>query len=268
MLIDAHTHIGKWKTTQSFEDILLKLLEEMRANKVDKSFILAWIKHDENFNVSTKTLIDLIKDVDEVLAIGSIDLENYAQNDIDELEGWLKERKIIGIKLYLGYQHVYPYDKKCAPIYELRQKYDAPVIFHTGDTLAGAAPNPKLKYAHPFNIDEVATDFPRLKIVMAHLGNPWLDDCAEILYKNDNVYADISGLVVGDDLDSSYGDLMRSRIKKLITYVGSEDKLLYGTDWPLVPMSPYIKFANSLGLSSDGLDRLFYKNAMRLFNLN
>lgn len=265
MVIDAHTHIGKWKTTSSFEEILEQLLKQMQEAGVDKAFILAWIKNDK-FNTSTEKLLELIQGKENLCVVGSIDLENYNQTAIDELGNWLKEKKIIGTKINLGYQHLFPYEKKCYPIYELCIKYDTPVIFHTGDTLAGVVPNPKLKYSHPFHIDEVATDFPRLKIIMAHMGNPWLIDCAEILYKNENVFADISGLVVGDDLESSYGDLMRNRIKELVAYAG-EKKLLYGTDWPLTSMLPYLKFAKSFGLSSEGLDHLFYKNAVELFNL-
>ena len=265
MIIDAHTHVGRWQTTSSFEEILERLLQEMGKAGVDKSLVIAWIKNDGN-NVSTEKLVEMIQGKERLYAIGSIDLENHEATDTDQLEKWLKEKKIVGIKIYLGYQHVYPYEEKCQPVYELCLKYDAPVVFHTGDTLAGTVPNPKIKYAHPIHIDETATDFPNLKIIIAHLGNPWLTDCAEILYKNENVYADISGLVIGDDLASPYGDLMRSRIKELIAYAG-ENKLLYGTDWPLTPMTPYIKFAKSLGLSSGALDRLFYKNAADLFNL-
>lgn len=265
MIIDAHAHIGRWQTTSNFEEILTQLLKQMEDNAVDIAFVLAWIKNDEN-NLATEELIKLTQGENNLKAVGSIDLENHTQSDVNLLENLLKAQKIIGIKFNLGYQHVYPYEEKFHPIYELCIKYNVPVIFHTGDTLAGAVPNPKLKYSHPVHIDEVAADFPNLKIILAHMGNPWLIDCAEILYKNENAFADISGLVVGDDLTSSYGDLMRNRIKELIAYAG-EKKLLYGTDWPLTPMAPYIKFANSLGLSSDGLDHLFYKNAVELFNL-
>ena len=54
----------------------------------------------------------------------------------------------------------------------------------------------KVRFAHPLNIDEIAVENPELTIIMCHLGNPWILDCQEILYKNQNVYADISGLVI------------------------------------------------------------------------
>jgi predicted TIM-barrel fold metal-dependent hydrolase len=53
-------------------------------------------------------------------------------------------------------------------------------MIHCGDTFAT---NAKLKYAYPLNVDEVATDNPDLKIIICHLGNPWILDCQEVLYK-------------------------------------------------------------------------------------
>ena len=66
-------------------------------------------------------------------------------------------------------------------------------MIHTGDTFSN---NSKVRFAHPLSIDEIAVENPELTIIMCHLGNPWIPDCQEILYKNQNVYADISGLVI------------------------------------------------------------------------
>lgn len=98
------------------------------------------------------------------------------------------------------------------------------------------------------------------------MGNPWLIDCAEVMYKNPNVYADISGLVIGDDFNTSDRELTRKRIKELVDYVGDDHKLLYGTDWPLCHMGPYIEFAKSLGFDESGVGKLFFGNARKLFN--
>lgn len=269
MIIDTHAHIGELpnsKFTKDFKKNLDFLMEEMRESNVAHSLILAGFKKEDDFNPSTKSLVKLTTDMNNISVVGSIDILTYQQSDLDELEQWLKDKSIVGVKLYTGYQHFYPSDERCKPIYELCIKYDVPVIFHSGDTLAGYVKDPKLKYSHPLHIDDVASDLPELKIVIAHMGNPWLVDCAEIVYKNPNVYADISGLVVGNDLETPYGDLMRTRIIELLTYAGS-NKLLFGTDFPLCPLGSYVKFANSLGLSQEDKDDLFYKNALKLFNL-
>lgn len=77
---------------------------------------------------------------------------------------------------------------------EIAIEYDVPVMFRPGDTYA---PTGRVKYSRPLHIDDVAADFPELKIVICHVGNPWIKDCMEMVYKNQNGYADISGLVAG-----------------------------------------------------------------------
>ena len=199
MIIDSHTHIGKLPNSlysESYQKNFELILKEAKDSKVDKVIIIAGLEKKDGFNLSTKSLIDLIKDNSNVYAVAGIDVINYQEEDISDLEDYLKHKKIVAIKLYTGYQHFYPSDERCKPIYELCLKYDVPVIFHSGDTLAGYVSNPKIKYSHPINIDDVAADLPELKIIIAHMGNPWLIDCAEVMYKNPNVYADISGLVV------------------------------------------------------------------------
>jgi uncharacterized protein len=270
MIIDSHVHIGKLSGglyAESYEKNLELVLKEAKENGVDHLIILAGLEKEDGFNLTTQSLIDLTANHKSVHTVAGINI-NYDKDYLTQLENWLIDKQIVGIKFYTGYQHYYPSDERCNPIYDIALKYDVPVIFHSGDTLAGYVSNPKVRYSHPLNIDDVAADLPDLKIIIAHMGNPWLVDCGELLYKNPNVYADISGLIVGEDLDSPYGDLMRSKIKEMIHYIGSENKLLYGTDWPLAPMKTYIKFAQSLNLSKEGQDNLFYKNALKLFKLN
>lgn len=107
----------------------------------------------------------------------------------------LRNGKIVGFKVLSGYSHFYPQDKVYHKFYELAVKYDVPVMFHTGDlndpeglTLA--------KYSHPLHLDEVAVKFRKMKIIIAHLGNPWIRDAAFVINKNPNVYADLSGFLL------------------------------------------------------------------------
>ena len=88
------------------------------------------------------------------------------------------------------------------PYYELAERHRLPVVFHTGDTYS---PRAKLRFAHPLGIDDVAVDHPKACFVLAHLGNPWLTDAAEVVYKNVNVWADLSGFAVGSAEDFAVG---------------------------------------------------------------
>lgn len=270
MIIDAHTHIGKLPNslyTESHENNLDLILKEAKESGVDALIMIAGMEKVDGRNPTTQSLINLISNHKNVYAVAGIDI-NYEKEYLDQLEEWIKEKNIVGVKFYTGYQHFYPSDERCLPVYRLCQKYDIPAVFHSGDTLAEYVSNPKIKYSHPIHIDEVAADLPDLKLVIAHMGNPWLIDCAEVLYKNLNVYADISGLVIGDELHTVYGEMMKKRIKELVEYTAPEFKLLYGTDWPLCHMKQYIEFANDLDLKNDDLEKLFSGNANKIFKLD
>ena len=108
--------------------------------------------------------------------------------------------------------------------------------------------------------------------MIAHFGNPWITDAAEVVYKNENVWADLSGLLVGDEAYfvslSNRGVLSREveRIKQGIDDTEKPDKFLYGTDWPLAPMRVYRDFVSRL-FPEEHHAAVFRDNARKLFGL-
>ncbi|MEO9294470.1 MAG: amidohydrolase family protein [Nitrososphaera sp.] len=113
---------------------------------------------------------------------------------------------------------------------------------------------------------QIAVDNPELKIVMCHMGNPWFLDCQEVIYKNKNVYADISGLVLGD-FTHYYEQYMAEKIAEFLNYDGEPRYLLYGTDWPISNMDSYLNFVARLDLSKHSRELLMFRNAKRLFKV-
>lgn len=168
------------------------------------------------------------------------------------------------MKLYPGYEPFYPHDNRLQVVYELAIEFDVPVMFHSGDTYT---PKGKVRFAHPLHIDDVAVDFPDLKIVICHVGNPWIRDCMEVVYKNVNVYADFSGLVLGNFSDK-FEKYMRGQLEEMILYAGEPEYLLYGTDWPISSMKSYLAFMKQLDLPDDKKELIYWKNAAKLFKLD
>jgi len=142
--------------------------------------------------------------------------------------------------------------------------YDVPVMFHSGDTYA---PTAKVRYAHPLHIDDVAVDNPEMKIVICHVGNPWIKDCMEVVYKNENVYADFSGLVLGDFTDR-FEKYMKNQLEEMLLYAGEPRFFLYGTDWPISTMHSYISFMDQLDLEEDEKELIMWENAATLFKID
>ncbi len=142
-------------------------------------------------------------------------------------------------------------------------EFGSPLMIHTGNTLSETA---KLRFSHPLNIDDVAVENPELKIIMCHLGNPWILDCQEVMYKNKNVYADISGLVSGGFTQLSQ-EHYTTKLRDLLCYIGEEHHLLYGSDWPICDMGSYLRFVQKLELGQDPFNLLMSRNAKCVYGL-
>ncbi|MFB7304205.1 amidohydrolase family protein [Heyndrickxia sporothermodurans] len=179
------------------------------------------------------------------------------------LENELQKDNVVGIKIYLGYYPFYAYDEIYHPVYALAEKYDVPVVFHTGDTYSERG---LLKYSHPLTLDEVAVRFRKVRFVMAHFGDPWVLTGAEVVYKNSNMFADLSGLIVGTEIElMSYSEgRFLDHLRHALVYCDHYDRLLFGTDWPLAPIKPYIKFIQQL-IPKKYHEDVFYNNAVKVF---
>jgi uncharacterized protein len=127
------------------------------------------------------------------------------------------------IKIHPPHQLLYPNDylrgvTELEIIYRAAEANGIPVMFHTGTSVFPGARN---KYGDPIYVDDVAVDFPKLKILLAHGGRPlWMDTAFFLIRRHPNVYLDLSGIPP----------------KKLLDYFPrlSEiaHKTLFGSDWP------------------------------------
>jgi hypothetical protein len=186
------------------------------------------------------------------------------QSNVKTIEAGLRSGKFGCLKVYLGYVHRYAYDQRYEPFYRLAQKYDVPVVFHTGDTNSKVA---KLKYADPLTIDEVAVDHPKVRFVIAHCGNPWIESAAEVAYKNPNVFLECSAMLIGNLEEMSkekVDEFMVKPIAWIFGYVEDPGKLMFGTDWPLTGIKPYLD-AYKRAIPKEHWNAVFHDNAVRVF---
>jgi predicted TIM-barrel fold metal-dependent hydrolase len=270
LILDCHVHLNNYtefskpeRKFVSLEERVSALLESMYYNGVDYSIILSSYKVDID-RPSTYQIINATKKHNDKLGVvAGFSIDNHTDEDLRNYRRWLKDDYIRGIKIYCGYEHYYPYDERYQRAYDICIEYGTPIMIHTGDTFSHTA---KIKYSHPLNVDDVAVDNPELNIVMCHLGNPWIIDCQEILYKNRNVYADISGLFVSNFTLYAETHYIR-KIKELLNYVDAQHHLLYGSDWPISSMSSYLSFAQKLELNQESSDLLMFKNTKSVFKL-
>ena len=195
----------------------------------------------------------------------ALDADKIA-NSIETAERLLRLDQCAGLKIYAGYTRYDLDDPVYIPFYELAQKYEKPVAVHMGTTAHARA---ILRYAHPLQMDKVAVDFPDVQFVMCHYGNPWLMDAAAVVEKNNNVAADLSGLIAGNfDVEYYLRDQHGyvEQLRTWIHYVENYDKFMFGTDWPLTNFGNYIKLFERI-IPEEHREKFFYLNAKRIYGL-
>ncbi len=268
MIIDMHTHIYNEEMWGSYQ-------KRMGKNKVQKVIVIPWCNNNISDELDTDTLLQFTDKHPELFALGSIDMDGDLKKQLVHYENLLKKNKIVGIKLYPGYQHFYASDKKVFPIAKLCEKYNKPLVFHSGDVYDKECVA-HLKYSHPIYMDELATEFPKTKIVISHFGFPYLLETANILMKNQNVFSDISGTIEVDDSMTSphhVKDMVRQYIedlKRVFTwYPKVKQKVMFGTDYcgedmRLNQVGPYMEVINKL-FSSKERQHVYFDLAEKIY---
>ena len=250
MIIDSHCHIwDKSIISGSFKKLIddgakqmglsdpstlydgsaERLIREMEDAGIDKTVLLALDGHIAfTANLTYKDYNDYVANIvneypDKFIGFAGID-PRRGKEAIQELERCVEELGLKGLKLWplTGF---YPDDLKFYPFYERVQELNIPVMMHTGS----GPPNTYIKYCQPIYVDKVAIDFPDMKIIMAHMGDPFTNQAISVASKNFNVYLDISAWepVLKRVPAAFIQTLFQAKAACGI------DKILFGSDWPL-----------------------------------
>ena len=166
-----------------------------------------------------------------------------------------------GFKLHPPLMKFFPNDKAAYPFYEVMNEFKMPVIFHTGHSGIGTGMpgggGVRLKYGNPMDIDDVAVDFPDMKIIMAHPSFPWQDEALSVCLHKPNVYIDLSGWSP-KYFPASLIQYCNTLLKK---------KMLFGSDYPLITPDRWMKDFTEIGIRDEVRPLILKENAVRLFGL-
>jgi uncharacterized protein len=163
------------------------------------------------------------------------------------------------IKIHPPHQLLYPNDylhgvKELEIIYRAAEANGIPVMFHTGTSIFPGARN---KYGDPIYLDDVAVDFPKLKIIVAHGGRPiWMDTAFFLLRRHANMYFDISGIPP------------KALLKYFPRLSEIAHKTLFGTDWPSPGVTEVwrnLEDFKALPISEEMRDQILSKTAATLW---
>lgn len=176
-------------------------------------------------------------------------------------EELVRDPKIIGFKFHPPDQGFYPSDKRYYDIWEVLQAGGKPAMFHIGFTVLGAnTPGGSgigLDYGRPIHLDTLAKDFPRMKILAAHPGWPWVEETVGVLTHKKNVYVDTSGYLA-EQLPELFKKAIGTRL---------QDKALFGTDFPYVDLAKALSSFDRMNFKDSVKEKLLLSNTRNLFGL-
>lgn len=185
----------------------------------------------------------------------------------EELKYAVEHLGLHGVKMGPIYAGFDPRDPICAPVYDYCQENGLPVMFHTGTTFNHNAP---LAYGRPWLFDEVAIHYPELRIVLAHAGHPYSEECLVVIRKHPHVYADISALYYRPW--QFYNTLLTAQEYR-VTH-----KLLFGTDYPFAKAQESIdglRFVNQVTgrsglpqISVETIETILQRDALALLGVS
>jgi hypothetical protein len=189
---------------------------------------------------------------------------------IDPWQGELARREIVRIKelglhgigeLNPARQHFYPNDRRFYPLWEEAERQGLPILFHSGYAAAGSGTpgggGVKLKYCQPMLLDDVAADFPDLKIICAHPSWPWTAESLAIARHKPNFYIDLSGWA-----PKYFPEELVTQVNSMIPH-----KALFGSDAPSLPLDRWLADFEQLPLKPEVRQKIMLDNAVKLFGL-
>jgi hypothetical protein len=180
-----------------------------------------------------------------------------------EAERCIKELGLLGIKFQGAAQAFYPNDHRFYPLWEKCVELGASIQLHTGTTGLGAGmpggAGIKLKYTRPIPyIDDLAADFPDLKIICLHPAYPWQDESIAMAIHKPNVFFDLSGWS-----PKYFPEALKKEIKGRL-----KDRVMFGSDYPVIPFEQLFTAWEKEGYAADIMERVYYKNAIRILDLD
>jgi hypothetical protein len=259
VIIDCHTHV--WESPDQLgraAGFAVKRLRRTHGNSsngdpevtpanhlaacqpVDRTFVLGFKSLYLGADISNRFVADYVgAHPDKMIGFGGIDPTNPG-HAIDEIKKISEELGFPGVTIAPSAQDCHPFHSNAIRVYGELAKRNLTLLVHHG---IGMSPESKMEYARPYLLDELAREFPDLRIIVAHLGYPWVDEALLLLAKHRNVFADISGLLT---LSWKAYNAMLSAHE-----FGVMDKLLFGSDFPYTS-------------ATDSIERLYGLNQLVL----
>jgi len=228
-------------------------LASMDEAGIARSVISAW-EGPRGSLISNDEVAGFVREAPErLVGVGSVDISR-PREAVREIRRCVHEFGFRAIRVLPWLWELPPTHARFYPLYSECCELGIPFctqVGHTGPLMPSEVGRP-IPY-----IDQVAIDFPDLVIVCGHIGYPWTEEMVAVATKHPNVYIDTSAYTV------------RRYPPALVAYLRSHgaDKVLFGSNWPMIAPRKALEGLDDLGLSQDTRAAFLAANAARVFGL-
>ncbi len=258
-----HIGIAVGQTSQNYYQrnpiiyTLPEFIDQMDEAKIDRVVLVNPATKGVPVKPMNEGVAKIIEEhPDRFLGFAGFD-PNSGPDSVDEIEYAVEELGFSGIKTVASTLELDINDKAFYPYYSKAEELGIPNLIHTGSVIVKGV---RVKHVHPLMIDDVAFDFPDLKIICAHLGGWQYMDVLNMLVHHENVYADVSFW----PLNSLYKDIVPwNLLEKTVP-----DKILFGSDYPAGQTpSEAAEAVQKLPISQGFKEKILGKNASKILRL-
>ena len=237
-------------------------IKKMDQAGIERSLLIAVragdIRVPESFEVPYESVHKVCSEYpDRFSGLAGIDPFRGMQG-LRDLENAVNVMGFVGAHLYPHWCELPPNHRKYYPYYAKCSELGIPIMMQVGHNLVYSRKRRLPSVGKPIYLDQVAIDFPELKLIGIHIGIPWTEEMISMCWKHENVYT------AGDAYAPKYWP------ESYVHYANSygQKKVLFGTDWPVIDPVRAVEEFNQLNFRESASQRILRENALEVFNLS
>ena len=237
-------------------------IKKMDQAGIERSLLIAVragdIRVPESFEVPYESVHKVCSEYpDRFSGLAGIDPFRGMQG-LRDLENAVNEMGFVGAHLYPHWCELPPNHRKYYPYYAKCSELEIPIMMQVGHNLVYSRKRRLPSVGKPIYLDQVAIDFPELKLIGIHIGIPWTEEMISMCWKHENVFT------AGDAYAPKYWP------ESYVHYANSygQKKVLFGTDWPVIDPVRAVEEFNQLNFRESASQRILRENALEVFNLS
>jgi predicted TIM-barrel fold metal-dependent hydrolase len=235
------------------------LMSSLRAQDITAAVMHAESEGGEDGEVLNDALAEVVAEHPDLFkGIGCVDIADSRPTDMARQAARMTERGFVGLTLQPAFFGVDIDDRILYPMYSRAEELGLIVCLHTGINYSRLHP---MRHERAEMLDQVACDFPGLRLVACHAGWPWATEYAAVARRHPTLYLEFGALApkyvarAGTGWDAMFG--MMGNVLR--------DQVLYGSDWPMMEPERALREWRASGLGEAALQALLRDNAARLF---